>query len=67
MISAPLSVPLSWKSTARVTKRNLEELILKYKGAIHPLARLSVPLTPNFVIKEYPSLYLHIDEVLYSL
>jgi hypothetical protein len=49
MISAPLSVPLSWKSEARVTKRNLEELILKYKGAIHPLGQIFRLLNPQFL------------------
>jgi len=36
------------RSVVSVTKREKE--VFKYKGAIHPLARLSAPLTPNFVI-----------------
>ncbi|WP_155861131.1 hypothetical protein [Acidianus ambivalens] len=40
------------RSVISVTKRFLKKEIFKYKGAIHPRlreARLSAPLTPNYV------------------
>jgi hypothetical protein len=35
--------------TLLAIERNFDKGVFKYKGAIHPLARLSAPLTPFFV------------------
>jgi len=46
------------RSVISITKRNFGKEVFKYKGATHPLARLSAPLTPFFVIRAAIEFYL---------